>query len=245
VNDNLGQTASNSSTEPPAQIDSNAELRANHQAMLKEIRSWGYWSLGLGAVHIISSGFLDSAWGILLIVVGLASFYYRTAPMFIIYTVTLAWAALSNLASLNPEWMVFAVVQIYLAFRTFKDFRRFGKIEEDFTQISSDSPITNQRANKSFPWIGALLSCSSIFGCIAYGVLTFVLVEEFGVNSEAPAYYVFLIRLVEIIGVMGFSVSLASLLAKHTPKTLPIIGLIAGGTMIIMLLAANILLAFS
>ena len=221
-----------------------SDLKANHDEMLKQIRSWGLWSLGLGALHIIASGLLDSSWGILLIVVGLASFYYRTAPMFIIYSVTLAWAALSNLSSLNPEWMLAALFQFFLAFRTFKDFQRFGNTENELAQLSNDILISNKRATKSFPFIGILLSCSSIIGVVAYCVLTFVLVEEFGADSQPPAYYSFLIRLVEVIGVLGFSVSLASLLAKPAKKFLPLIGVIAGGVIMIFYLLVNISLIF-
>jgi hypothetical protein len=82
-------------------------VKNNYAAMLKEIRSWGFWSLGLGAVHLVTSGFLSAPWGVLLIIVGLASFYFRTASMFIIYAVTLAWAALSNLLGLDFAWIFF------------------------------------------------------------------------------------------------------------------------------------------
>ena len=245
MNDNLNQTEFSQSAEPPIQIDPNAELRSSHQAMLKEIRSWGFWSLGLGVAHLISSGYLNSAWGILLIIVGLGSFYFRTAPMFIIYTVTLAWAAVSNLGSLSTEWMFFALVQFYMAYRTFKDYQRFGKIEAQFIQLSSENTVASRRAANTFPWIGMLLGFLSIFGCIAYWAITFVIVAGFGLDTEPPALYIFLIRFVEIVGIIGFSVSLASLLAKHTPKALPIIGLIAGSMIILMFLAMNIFLAFS
>ena len=246
MNDDFNQTGIGVPQEPQLQQnDPNAELKASHALMIKEIRSWALWSVGLGAVHLLQTGFLDSAWGILLIVVGLASYYYRTSPMFIVYTVTLAWAALSNLVSLNPAWMIFAVIQVYLAFRTFKDFRRFSKIEGEFIQLAEENGIGSRRAQLSFPWIGALMGLASAFGCILYWVLTFVLVATSGANSEPPAYYILLIRLVEIISVMGFSVSLASLLSKHTPKALPIIGIVSGGGMILLFLVVNIIFAVS
>jgi len=246
MNEDLNQTGMGVPQEPALQqVDPHAELKAGHALMLKEIRSWALWSLGLGAVHLLQSGFLDSAWGILLIVVGLASYYYRTASMFIVYSVTLTWAAVSNLVSLNPEWMIFAVVQVYLAYRTFTAFRRFSRVEGEFIQLAEENRVGNRRAQLSFPWIGALLGLASVFGCVLYWLLTFVLVTTSGANFEPPAYYILLIRLVDIISVMGFSISLASLLSKHTPKALPIIGVISGGGLMILSLVVKIIFAVS
>ena len=36
---------------------------AQHEAMLKKIRSWAYWLLGIGAISLIASGFLVSILG--------------------------------------------------------------------------------------------------------------------------------------------------------------------------------------
>jgi hypothetical protein len=245
MNQPLNPPDSSDSLKQINRINPIVELKANHDAMLKEIRSWGYWTLGLGALHMISSGFLDSAWGILLVIVGLASFLFRSAPMFIVYAVVLAWAALSNLASLNPQWMIFALLQIYLAFRTFTGYRRFASNEEKFLQWPGSDQTARRRTKKSFPWIGALLGVLSVFGCIATVALAFVLIGELGVNTEPPTYYLFMIRLVEIVAVMGFSVSLASLFARHTPKALPILGVIASGVMMLVFVGLNIIFAFA
>jgi hypothetical protein len=81
---------------PP--LDTASVVQA-HEKMLKEVRSWGYVSLGLGALHLISSGFtgLSAPWGVLLIAIGLTSFYFKEAAMFVIYGTTLGWAALTNI----------------------------------------------------------------------------------------------------------------------------------------------------
>ena len=60
MNDDLNQTGIGVPQEPQLQqIDPNAELKASHALMLKEIRSWALWSAGLGAVHLLQTGFLD------------------------------------------------------------------------------------------------------------------------------------------------------------------------------------------
>ncbi|HSG42199.1 MAG TPA: hypothetical protein VLA72_03505 [Anaerolineales bacterium] len=212
-----------------------AELLANHEIMLKEIRSWGLWSLGLGVVHLISSGFLNSSWGILLIIVGLSSFYYRTAPMFIMYTVTLSWAALSNLLSFNTEWVIFSVLQGYFAFRTLQDFRRFRNTEDELKLITKGVSNNIQRVAKSFPWIGAILSCLSVFTCIASILIVFFVIDETLVESFSyPPYLSLMFGLIETFSVLGFSVSLISLISKYKPKILPIIGIVISGLFMVL-----------
>ncbi len=61
------------------------------------IRNWGYGLLLLGFIQIIANNFLDPAWGVVLILVGAASFYFRTAAMFPVYGVILAWAMVNNI----------------------------------------------------------------------------------------------------------------------------------------------------
>jgi len=240
MNEEFGQPGNTNDEMPLTLPDPGLELQASHTAMLKEIRSWGLWSLGLGVIHIFSSGFLNSGWGILLIIVGIFSFYYRTAPMFMVYTVALSWAAVSNLISLNTEWVVLALFQIYLAFRTFKDFQRFRKSEDELTQADSDISMACQRARKSFPWIGSLLGCSSVIGLVILFFLTLYLGSTYGWESTPPFYYNLAQGLIETFGVLGFAVSLAALVSRHTPRALPIIGLIASVLFMIVWLILSI-----
>lgn len=136
-------------------VEDMAELQAR---VLKEVRSWGFWLLGVGAVHLVISGFLNAAWGILLILVGLASFYFRTAAMLVIYGVTLGWAAISNLSSGQSGWMAFALFQGFLAVRVFWQFLRFRRAEAESRLASiaetPESEATVERAARIFPWVG-------------------------------------------------------------------------------------------
>lgn len=240
MNNEFRQPGDTNLEAPFAQPDPGTELLASHTAMLKEIRSWGLWSLGLGVVHIVSAGFLNSGWGILLLIVGLASFYYRTSPMFVVYTVALSWAAISNLISLNSGWVVLAFLQIYFAYRTFKDFQRFRKSENELMLTDAGVSTTSLRAKKSFAWIGSLLGCSSVIGLVFLFLLTLYLGVLYGLESTAPAYYNLLQGLVETFGVLGFAVSMAALISRHTPRALPIMGLIASGLFIAIWLLLNI-----
>jgi len=218
----------------PSSTQTEIELAAKQEVMLKEIRSWGLWSLGLGIVHLISSGFLSSSWGVLLLIVGLSSFYFRTASIFVVYAVTLSWAALSNLLSFNTEWIIFSAIQGYLAFRTFQDYQRFKKTEDEIKFHFNEIAKNQQKAAKSFPWIGSVLGCSSIIGIVFLFLLSIFLAAINGLGSETPAYYTIAVGIAETFAVLGFAVSLSSFLSKHTPKALSIVGMFSGGVFMIL-----------
>jgi hypothetical protein len=197
-------------------------------AMLAEIRSWAFWSLGLGALHLITSGFLSAPWGILLVIVGLASFYFRSASMFIIYAITLAWAALSNLLSLETGWIFFALYQFYLAFRVFQKYRLFQNIEREASESTAIDFAPKERANQFFPWLGSFFGCSSIVGFVLlFLVVVFITIGSNG-TATPPDYFGFIEGLIVNFGVLGASISLAALLSKYKLKALAWIGLIGG-----------------
>jgi hypothetical protein len=209
--------------------------------MLKEIRSWGIWSLVLGAVHILAAGFFSAPWGILLLIVGLSSFYFRTASMFIIYTIILIWVALSNALSGLGGWILFALLQLYWAVRVFQQFQRFRQVEIKLAEPTADHAIDNtlivSRSERFFPWIGSLLSCSSISGIlILFAAL--IMIEAAGKIATLGQLWAFMVDLMMNLGVLGFAVGLASLLSGHKPKLLAITGLVVG----LLIMALNLAL---
>ncbi len=96
-------------------------------AMRRDIRSWGGWMIVMGIISFVSAGFLDSAWGILLVVVGLGSLIFRTPALYIVYGVTLMWAAINNALLSSGTWAIFSLVQLVMAVQTFGQFRKFNQ----------------------------------------------------------------------------------------------------------------------
>lgn len=213
---------------PPASPPVDYEVITRHAAMLKEIRSWGIWLLVLGAIHIFTAGFLNAGWGILLIVVGLASFFFRSASMFVVYGITLAWAALSNMLSGQTSWLVFSAVQVFMTVSVFLQFRRFRKVESAALQISDRQDLHKpaERAARAFPWIGSLFGCSSILGFVLYFLTIFIINAVTGNAGNTPGYLDIIFSLVIYLGVLGFAVCLAALLSKYRLKGLAIAGLV-------------------
>ncbi|HEX6269639.1 MAG TPA: hypothetical protein VFZ43_05360 [Anaerolineales bacterium] len=206
-------------------------VTTDHEVLLKEIRSWGFWSLGLGVLHLIGSGILSAPWGLLLIVVGLASFYFRTASMFIVYGVTMSWAALSNLLGGAGGWNIFALLQVYFAWRLFQQFRRFRKVEEELLGTAPDETETPafpaERTARLFPWLGLFLGGWSLLGLL--GVWAAIVISAGVSQGTANIEFLGLLEgLVVDFGVLGFALALASLLSGYRPKIVAIIGLTAG-----------------
>ncbi len=212
------------------------QILMNHAVMLKEIRSWGLWSLGLGAVHIFTSGFLSAPWGILLLIVGLASFYFQTASMFVIYATTLAWVALSNFASFQIGWVAFAAFQLILSFNVFKQYRQFRNVEAEYLKTIMENSALDKsslkRASLIFPWTGSIVGCSTIVGMFfIFLYIAWVVISGNSTDAShipVPNYIAFIKDLLVNFGVISFALGLASLLSQYRLKALAVIAMAAG-----------------
>ena len=118
-------------------------------AMRRDIRSWGGWMIVMGIISFVSAGFLDSAWGILLVVVGLGSLIFRTPALYIVYGVTLVWAAVNNALGSSGTWAVFALVQLVMAVQTFGQFRKFNQAYQAGQRKAAEKPVEVVPAQES------------------------------------------------------------------------------------------------
>jgi hypothetical protein len=200
-----------------------------HAKMLKGVRSWGIWSLALGFLHLILSG-LSGPWGLVLIVVGLASFVFRESAMFAVYGVILAWIAIANMLTGRVEWIVFSVIQLGLAFLTFKQYRDFRQAEK-----ALDSVPGPQRATRSFPQIGCALGALALVAFIA--VFAGAVVLEVTATTGLDALLMWLEGAAIGLAVLGLGVGVASLLSRYRYKLLSILGLVASALVLLSELA--------
>jgi len=210
----------------------NERVTTDHELMLKRLRTWGFVLLGSAAFPIIYSGFLGTPWMILLLIVSLACFFFRTASMFIVIAVALVWIAIYSISSLEIDRVLFSLLLIYLTFRVFKHYRRYRDVETKFikfttNEINSDA-VSAVQAARRFPWIGSLLSCLSIVGLISVIFIITIITLRTGSDSSYPDFYEFLYALVVNLGALGLAFSLSSLISNYRLKALSIIGLVLG-----------------
>jgi hypothetical protein len=231
--DEIAAAASAAPSAPPAPPSPQLASLLIYNHMQREIRSWGWWLLALGVIHLVVNGFLSAPWGVLLVLVGASSFYFREAPMFVIYGFTLLWAALSNFLGGEITWIFLSLFQIYLAIRIFVQFFRFRRAQAslDATLDSQAQLLKAQRAATIFPWTGCLFSALAGIGVPAFfAYATLVSQESQPVSGNAAALWIgFLLD----FAVLGFSLSLAALLSGFRYRVISILGLIASGLLLI------------
>jgi len=206
-------------------------------AMLKDMRSWAWWLVGFGVLNLFISGTTGLGWAGLLFMVGAASFIFKDAVMYVLYTITLVWAGISNLVSGQTGWVFFSFLQFYMAYQTFRSYRRFQKYQDDIarTPIIEATPAKHPWlvAPNVFPWLGGLLGIGSLAGL----VLTFGILFILGMTgAQEPSETLFLLawQFVVNTAVLGMAVSLGALFARYRFKAASIFGLISSCLVLII-----------
>jgi len=204
------------------------DVVADYSSMLAKIKSWGQGFLFLGVVQIIASGVLSAGWGALLLVVGAASFYFRDAAMFMVYTMTILWAGIGNLFAGGWIWVGFGVLQFYWAFGLFREFLRFRHVQEEYaTHVQSDPSrgvAPAMHARRMFPWASLILGVLVIIGV----VIVFVLLATAASPDAEPSNALYtLFDVLPNLAVVGMAMGLASVLCRFPFRLVAAVGMLA------------------
>ncbi len=219
--------------------------------MRKEIRNWAWVSLVMGGLSLVAGQVLSSPWGIIQILVGLASFYfYSDYAMFMVYTGVFAWAGLLNIVSGATYWNVGGLLQFLWAYNTFRLYNVYQKATRAVyaaaapadPMISPDAPpplwdtpssrpAEDTRAQKAFAWLALFLGAGGAvgFGVMFLGTLTLQIIDP---SFKIPSIYGFLFEVAALVSVMGVPFGVAAIRGGYGPKAAAIIGLTAGLAMI-------------
>ncbi len=205
--------------------------------MLKDMRSWAWWLVGLGALHLFTAGVNGIGWAGLLFMVAIGSFIFKDAVIYVLYTVTLAWAGISNLVSGQSGWMFFSFLQFYMAYQTFRSYKRFQKFQDGMARIQMAEIAPAERAwfvaPKVFPWLGGVLGIGSLVGLVlVFGVL--LAVGLMGTQGPSDTLFILAMDIAVNAAVMGMAVSLGALLARFRYKAAAIFGLISSCLVLII-----------
>ncbi len=217
--ENLGAGEWIVEADEPAVPPETAQVELLRLVVEKETRSWGWWSLGLGALHLFTGGFLSAPWGIILLLVGGASFLFKEGPMLVVYGVTLGWVALLNIMALEGAWIGFGLMQGYLSYRVFRQFFQLRGVADQLEDQEWDS-----KTRRVFPFLGCGLSAAVVLGILGL-IGTLIIMAIFGV-LEPPDFLTFpMLFLLDLTG-LGLGVALASLLSRHRYKGLSIAAIV-------------------
>lgn len=216
---------------------SNAGVITAHQyspelgKMHSEIKKWGFFLILIGVIQIITSGFLSNTWGILLVIVGLSSFYFNSPALFVVYGSTLGWASISNALSGIGGWSIFSVVQFIFAFQTFRQYFLFRSIYKKLWEDENNLLLID-KANKPFPWVSLGMGMFSLVGIVIILLSVVLLVGTS--NEDLFGLVDFAEGLVIDMALIGFATGLASILTGYEHKLFSSIGMVAGALVLLL-----------
>ena len=175
---------------------------------------------------------LNSAWGILLfLVVGLA-FVFKDAAMFVVFAVTLAWAGITNAATLQAGAVILGLIQLVLAAQVFRKFRSHQTVEpntltdEHQNGVAADAHAS--RTARVFPPLGCGLSLLAALSALtAFIALIALIVLETPIEDFATVGLV--TGLVIDVAVLALAISLAALISRFRWRGLSIAALVVSG----------------
>ncbi|MGW8318954.1 MAG: hypothetical protein ACWGPS_06865 [Candidatus Promineifilaceae bacterium] len=198
----------------------------------RELRSIGMAVLFWGLINIITPS-LSNEFGVVLIILGAASYYFGTAAMFVVYTVILASAAVTNLFAPDLFLRGFAAVMFVGAVQLFRRFRRYRLREAQLRGVpleASADPagwMAATRAARLLPIAAASLAAVSVAGFVASLLAGVVWVLATG-DADPPAIILFFMGLAMEVSILGAGVGLASILSGYRLKGLSILGIVVG-----------------
>jgi hypothetical protein len=89
-----------------------------HEQLEKEIKSEGKSMIFVGVIQIISFGFLDPLWGVLLIIIGVLCFVVVNKIMLVISSLIILVAGTFNFF-IGGFWSIFAIFQLLIGLKYF------------------------------------------------------------------------------------------------------------------------------
>lgn len=199
--------------------------------MHSEIKKWGFFLILIGVIQIFTSGYLSNTWGILLVVVGLSSFYFNSPAIFVVYGSTLGWASISNAFSGAGGWVAFSVLQVFFAFQTFRQYFLFRSGGRKLSEDENNLPLPDKAA-KSFPWVSFGAGLFSFVGIVIV-FLSAVLLVGTG-NEDLFGIIDFAEGLVIDTALIGFATGLASILTGYEHKFFSGIGMVTGALVLLL-----------
>jgi hypothetical protein len=215
--------------------------------MHSAVRKWGIALVVLGALQLLPTGSLDPTWGVLLIIVGLSSFYFRSTAMFVVYGFVLAWASITNALIGNGFWFLASMIQAAVAVRVFWSFRTYRQMEFSLATAAEQGGVASgkvdDRSARIFPWL------SLVLGLLAFaGVAIAILLSVFCAVATCQAFGESVAILIEGLSVsaaiLALSAGVAALLMRYGRTAASIIGVIAASLIWLLEIGLMLLMRF-
>lgn len=93
----------------------------------KEVKSIAPFLLIIGVIQIIFSSYLSAGWGVILLIAGIASFFYPREWMYLGFGIGLIVIGISNISVSINFWIIFGVIQIALGIYVITRYNKLKK----------------------------------------------------------------------------------------------------------------------
>lgn len=195
----------------------------------KELRNTGIILIILGILHVVLSGFLSLAWGLILIPLGIISLFYHSKKMLLVFGILLILLGLWNFilsvdiaesmgggSSVGP-WMILGIFQIYWGIKEINRFRRIKEENGYLVELINKKSKAEQKmiktahSNQGYSGFAIAGFVLSFLGILAFLGIIFSLIGLF-VTGENKKKGRGLAIAGLIIAIIMFNISLIALL---------------------------------
>jgi hypothetical protein len=211
------------------------------EKMYKSIRSWAILSVVIGGLSLVSRSVLDPVWGIVLIATGVMSWRIKIPQMYIIYSVIMFWAGVTNgisvLMGSSLWWLVLAVLQVFLTLTILRDYQKYRRLpEENFDVLRTDGLTQPQYERKiihRFTITSFILAIiSTIVMSFTYMGCTMVFFISEGTGEIPEALFYIGIGAVNL-AVLALGLSISAVLSKTDKKGMAIASVVLSSIVLI------------
>ncbi len=191
----------------PSTVDAFVHVVVSEYAALHHhIRMWRWWLVAVGVVQVVLGSILGMPWGVVLVVIGGASFAAHEAVLLVVYSIVVLGSAVVNVSSLHWAWALFALVQTGYGVQMLRCYARHHAAEARYARLAHGLPIglppPVTYAAAMLPWIG------SAAGMVAFGLS--VLTQHTPGSAVSWGLFVPL-----DLAVAGLALCGAALVARH------------------------------
>jgi hypothetical protein len=134
---------------------------AEYAALHRELRMWRWWLVAVSIVQVVLGSMLGMPWGVVLVLIGGASFAAHEAVLLVMYSMMLLGSAVVNVSSLHWGWALFSLMQTGYAVAMLRCYVRHHAAETHYARIAHGLPIglpPPMRYAAVLPWLGAAAS---------------------------------------------------------------------------------------
>lgn len=218
--------------------------------MYKRIDSWALTSAGLGVLSLIVGG-LDAGWGLIMIIIAALCWRIKAASMFVLFGVTMAWAALTNgLAALgrgaSPLWLAMGLLQLYWVVSLVREYRVYQSLplqamyEAKQWPAGFGAPPGGQAVTKWFGIAGMAIGALAFLMLLGPIVINIAWVVSTGTDAPSDVLnYIFVMS--PDLAVLSIGLSAAAMATRGGKKVWGVGGVAVGGVTLLLWLALILL----